>query len=300
MAGILTSCIEEAEREAKSDASSNDGSLSERTESSLSWSAASNASEPGPEDAIKHPLVAEHASYIRIILGQLSRTAVAIRKSGTKYRFGKIDAALDETEFEEFRVHLTTVILRGFEDPKARDLSVWEKIQRSMDWNRLNDVQKRLVKANILRRNRIQTMTKSRRLRTRLTQAVNTPKPLATKVKPQPTPSQNLSRSPAMEPSERIRVANSTNIPLSVVHSEVSIKSAGLTVTEAGSNLSDLLKPILAKKTLSTATRMTKIGASQNYPSCPRRDETGSVICVYCDDLLPSEYAEPKFKESWR
>lgn len=266
----------------------------ERPESPLSWAAISGASDSIPEDlVIEDPIVAEHMSYVKSILGQLSRLAVAIRKSGNKDRCRKADASLDESTFAEFRKHLAVVILRAFEDPEAQHLPASEKMTRASDYTRLNKVQKRLVHANILRRNRIEVMAQSGNLRTRLTRSTQQPEPLvksfdiaASRVVPQ-QPKPNLTTS---------RPAPQVNS----VAGQSQTATATATITEAGSDLDDRLKLILARKSVSAGTNMTRIGASQAYPRCPSRNMDGSLICPYCNDMLPTEYAEPRYRESWK
>ena len=105
--------------------------------------------------------LSEPVSYVKTILNQLTRISIAIRKSGAKYRFERADEALNEADFDDFRKHLTTLILMRFEDLENRNLSAVEKVHRASDFKRLSQVQRRLVHANILRRNRIERTARS-------------------------------------------------------------------------------------------------------------------------------------------
>ncbi len=82
------------------------------------------------------PAMSEFAFYIRMILDQLARITIAIRKAGNKYRFDRIDKDLKTENFEEFRSHLTSVILSRFFDPVSESLNVMEKIRRASEYDR--------------------------------------------------------------------------------------------------------------------------------------------------------------------
>lgn len=292
---------EEAEANASDAGPANESPDAERPESPLSWAVISGASDSIPEDlVIEDPIVAEHMSYVKSILGQLSRLAVAIRKSGNKDRFRKADASLDESTFAEFRKHLAVVILRAFEDPEARHLPAAEKMTRASDCTRLNKVQKRLVHANILRRNRIEVMAQSRNLRTHLMRSTQQPGTLVKSSDIADTPSQTAaSRVVPQQPNPSLTVSRPAPQAISVAGQSQTV-TATATITEAGSGLDDRFKLILARSSVSAGTNMTRIGASQAYPRCPSRNMDGSLICPYCDDLLPAEYAEPRYRESWK
>ncbi|KAK5658464.1 hypothetical protein OQA88_1853 [Cercophora sp. LCS_1] len=273
----------------------------ERPESPLSWAVTSGASDSVPEDlVVEDPVVAEHLSYVKSILGQLSRLAMAIRKSGNKDRFKKADASLDDRAFVELRKHLTVVILRAFEDPEARHLPASVKMTRASDCTRLDKVQQRLVHANILRRNRIEVMAQSHKLPTRQMRSTQQPGSLVKSLDMADTPSQiAASRAVPQQPKPSLTVARPAPQESSVAGPSRTITAAA-TITEAGSDLDDRFKQILARKPVSAVTAITRIGASQAYPRCPSRDMDGSLRCPYCGDLLPAEYAEPRYRESWK
>ncbi|RYP35697.1 hypothetical protein DL768_010977 [Monosporascus sp. mg162] len=300
LADSVKTCYDAIAEAKASDVGPGEELSDERPESPLSWAVISGGSDSLSEDSIEDPLVAEHVSYIKTILGQLSRLAVAIRKSGNKYRFEKIDASLDESAFKDFRKHLTVIILRAFEDPDAQDLPALERMNRASDWTKLGKVQQHLVQANIIRRNRIEAMTRSRNSRARLARATQQPDPLMKSVEIEVTPPQiATAQAVQQQPEPTITVSHSAPKASSVAGRSQTVTAAA-TITDAGSDLDDRFRSILARKTLSAVTKMTRIGASQAYPRCPRRGPDGSLICPYCDDFLPAEYAEPKYRESWR
>lgn len=236
-------------------------------------------------DETLDPILSEQISYAKTILSQLQRISLAIRKSGNKYRFEKADAALDERRFEEFRKHLTTVILIAFEDTEAKEFTTVQKMQRASDYGRLTPIQRRMVRANILRRNRIEFVTRSPTRKSRPTSVVR--RPAVDAGKPTAVEPANVDTDPG--PSQPTPPRESTR---SAAHSTV------VTATDVGSMLD--IKHILTRRTSSTATKMTRIGSSQAYPGCPNPGSDGAVLCPYCNDVLPLEYSRSKHNDSWK
>ena len=101
----------------------------------------------------------EQMFNIKTILGQLARISTALRQSGTKYRYRKADASLKEEDFEDFKEHLTVMIL-GIQ-PNAEEPANAVIMRLSISEPELTAVQKRLIYANIVRRNRIIFATRS-------------------------------------------------------------------------------------------------------------------------------------------
>lgn len=102
------------------------------------WSDASETDEKLSRGVVvtENPLL-EKKKNIETILDQLARISVAIRRSGTHSRLQKADHRLDPDEHQMLRDHLTVILLR-----------------RPGHFTDLTEVQKRLVDANIKRRNR--------------------------------------------------------------------------------------------------------------------------------------------------
>lgn len=142
------------------------------TGSPASWDSISNESSnsgslppPSVDAPTADPAMSEYMSYITTTLNQLATIALSIRKAGNKFKFEKIDAAFDDAMLQEFRSHLTTIILRAFPDDEAKGLSSEQKIQQFSDHSKLTHIQKRLVHANVLRRHRLDFITASRKTR---------------------------------------------------------------------------------------------------------------------------------------
>lgn len=273
----------------------------DKPQSLASWEAMSNESSDMASlsgDEASDPFLSEYISYVKTILGQLVRISLAIRKSGNKYRFEKADKEFNEASFEEFRRHLTTIILMAFEDPEAQKLTTAKKMERASDYDRLTPIQRRMVHANLLRRNRIEFVTRARNPRGRPKPEPEKPKPVAGAGNvtapglPVADPSSGLH-----QPMLSINVLSLTQ-PVPEESSPSKAFTIAATATEVDPNLN--IKHILARKTSSLTTKMTKIGASIIYPRCPNIGLDGSLICPYCDDILPSDYLLSKWKDSWK
>ncbi|KAI1110423.1 hypothetical protein F5Y14DRAFT_362482 [Nemania sp. NC0429] len=273
------------------------------TGSPASWDALSdewsNPDSAQSQDALNmDPVMGECLHYIKTSLDQLARVSLAIRKAGNKYRFEKADAELSEDAFEEFRRHLASIILRAFPDPEARGLSAEEKMKRVSDYRRLSAVQKRLVHANILRKHRIEFITRSRKKGVRpvigdvgLTKDIRrlgeTRAPTASSV----FGSQNSDVLRGQAADQPPVPDASKAAPASSV-----VLTAAPTATDVGSQLD--VKRFLPAQTPSRVTNITRVGSTQAYPNCPKPSPDGMLICPYCDDVLPSSYA--KTEQSWK
>jgi hypothetical protein len=266
---------------------------------SSSESASNGLSDPESlsGDEGSDPFLSENISYVKAILRHLIRISLVIRRSGNKYRFEKADATLDERAFEDFRKYLTAIIWRAFEDPEHANLTVEEKIQRASDFDHLTPIQKRLIRANILRRNRLDFEKRSRAPRSygetvlrRLelgggpgNEPAAGPRIIDSGPERQPaTPSVVVTPPPKTSTIQAVRPGTSTD---------------AATATDVSSKLD--VKDIEMRAS-SGMTRMTRIASSQAYPSSPRLGPGKSLVCPYCSDLLPSEYSEPRHKDSWR
>ena len=219
---------------------------------------------------------------IKTILGQLVRISTAVRRSGTKYRYRKADASLKEEDFEDLKSHLTFIILMGSIQPSAA-------MQFSIsDPNRLTTVQKRLIHANIVRRNRIIFATRSMKpVAKPAAQQVQQPQQQLLKIAEIPAPK---AKPTARLPPRLDELAVPPQAPSIVA------PSITRTATEIGSQFNwQAAEP---KKTPSVVTRVTRIGAAQDYPSCPDPISDELLQCPYCADLLPVEYS--KHQSRWR
>ncbi|KAK3317159.1 hypothetical protein B0T19DRAFT_363278, partial [Cercophora scortea] len=216
----------------------------------------------------------EQMDNIQTILHELSRISIAIRKSGSKYRFQKADSSLQEGDYDELKNHLTLMILLSSYDTQSREQL---NSETALSPGRLTSSQVRLIHANIVRRNRI-------RYATRNMPSAHTHKSAVTTT---------LVHVPAtvvkQEPSEATIVTShkpSSSKVVSVVAAQSSLLAPS--ATEIGSQFD--LKEAAAKETPSVKTKITRTGASQDYPRCPEPRHGNMIQCPYYGDVLPLSY----------
>ncbi|KAI0439345.1 hypothetical protein F4803DRAFT_47381 [Xylaria telfairii] len=273
------------------------------TDSPASWDAISDESsnpdfaqaQDGPKI---DPVMEECMSYVKATLDQLANISLVIRKAGNKYRFEIADAELDESTFEEFRNHLSSIILRAFPDPSAQSLSAEQNIKRVSDYGALTPVQKRLIYTNILRRHRIEFIAKSRKKGERSipghTRLAKDPRRL------DETRGPTTSSIAGGRNSSWVLVAGRKPDPVPEVSKAALTPSVVLTAAPTAAEVDSHLdmKRFLFPQTASKITNLTRVGSTQAYPKCPRPGPDNLLICPYCDDVLPSSYA--KMKQSWK
>jgi hypothetical protein len=237
----------------------------------------------------------EHMSNIKTIVGQLGRIGTAIRRSGAKYRYRKADESLDEEKFGDFRQYLTVIILSG-SISLNRELPVNAAVFQSkiFDPARLTTVQKRLIQANIIRRNRIEYATRHM-------------KPVSLPMNEQPTENPSLIReivAPMMGSvaGQSSLVRKQTSAMAKTVKPKAASTTApslSKTATEIGSQFNFSME-MSKKSTPSTITRVTQTGNVLDYPKCPKQksDKNPFIECPYCANWLPDDYS--KLHSRWR
>lgn len=274
-------------------------------ETTVAWDVISNESgyrASLSSDEASDPLLSEQISYAKKILDKLLRILLAIRKSGTKPRFDHIDKTVGDHDFLDFRRHLTTIISRGFPSltEEARNLDTAARMEMAAAY-KLNLVQKHLIKANVLRRNRIKSLTSSRSAQNHTVRPVQSSAPATASM---PTPEDGVPTAPVNQPTPLsprptpgIAVTPSPlRAPGKSTMSE--IFSVARTATAVAPSLD--VNGIVDGDSTSRSTGVTRIGASQTYPRCPKPGLGGLLICPYCNDPLPPEFAKPKNKNRWQ
>lgn len=275
---------------------SNTSSPSTASMSEPSWCESSDEPDHGDSSLKITPDVpdasmVENMGYITVILGQLSRISLAIRKAGSKYRFAKADCTFDESSFKDLKSNLTTIILRATPEVEDRHLDFNERLKRASDFERLTNVQRQIVSNVLLRRNRIEYILASRR---------RSSKPLVSNDAARyPAASSNLSPG-----TQKVTVGSAKSVLRKGVsrektQSEPFTKKIPSTVRTATAVESLDLKQI-SKQPRSAVTNVTAIGKDQTYPKCPELDEDDRLYCPYCDDLLPSIWARKDKVNSWK
>jgi hypothetical protein len=220
----------------------------------------------------------EQMFSVKIILGQLARISTAIRRSGTNYRYEKADASLEEEDFQEFKTHLTIVILMGnIETQTEEPAHNFDITAQVTDSGRLTAVQQRLLRANIVRRNRIHFAIRSMK---------------------RPTLSQPMTRTIQ---AQDVRVESAPQVPTKVATNKstfspqapsIGTPSVTQTATEIGSQFNWLHVAESKKSSPSVMTKVTRTGTTQDYPNCPKPISDDILQCPYCADILPASYAK--------
>jgi hypothetical protein len=290
--------IEDSDSTQEADEVQSSSTISEAPPDEESESVEDDALSNSGSTSTDNSVLEEYISYVRTILDQLTRISLTIRRAGAKYRFERADKAFKETEeVKAFRQHLTTIINSGFPDKDAEGLPATEMMKRVYDGSKFSPVQLKLIRANILRRHRIEYFTKARAPR------AHAPVEASKEVQVQ-----KLDKTPVAVDNAPTSVVSSKvkeSQPVTPIAPQVheapvertrSIYTTAVTATDVGPNFDT--KDLSANNTPSRITRMTKIGGSQAYPGCPKPQPNGTLICPYCNDKLPDSYT--KNEESWK
>lgn len=249
-------------------------------------------SSPSNEEA-RGPFLG-HMFNIKTILGQLTRVSTAIRRSGGKYRHKKADASLKEEDFEDFRTHLTVMIHRDRIKTSSENGANWDTIRAQItDPNLLTPIQKRLLHANILRRNRI--IYDTRKTKPTELPAVQQLQEKPTRTVAPPTRKAQSTFESAQYPADPID--DGSAVPMQTP-SRVA-PSVDETATDIGSQIDRQRLVQMKQSTPSVVTRVTHTATTQDYPSCPKPISHDWFQCPYCADFLQvAEYS--KNKSRWR
>ncbi|KAK1704937.1 hypothetical protein BDP67DRAFT_532235 [Colletotrichum lupini] len=280
-----------------------------RSESSMSESITD--SDSAEEDSLE-TLYEEQKTYLHKILEKLARLSTAIRKSGTKYRYAKIDAQLNEKDFEDFRTYQIALleIANGRQrQPKLCTSTEWMEWMESISseasqspGHLISPMQQRLVQANILRRHRMQYANRNN-TRTAPASAVKKPQEALGMDKQELDKETVYQSHTVVSTSKKLSIEpdNALTLGSELVDRVKSAKteSAGPTATKLGSDFD--VQKVVTRKAVSTTTRATHTGINQEYPRCPKVAAGQMFSCPYCADLLSSDYAktEPKWKSKW-
>ncbi|KAK8867393.1 hypothetical protein PGQ11_005971 [Apiospora arundinis] len=257
----------------------------------------------GDSDVDSHPSETEDSVFgsqkfsLRLTIEQLARFSSMMRRSGTKFRFTRADSRLVESDHLEFQEELSTSILLGSLriDPSS-PFAV--KVLESNTFDQLTIVQKRLVRGNIFRRNRIMHATKS------MPASKQNPKkgdnemlkPLDAGGGGGLSGNNTTDIIPQRQQSTPQGIQAERKSTPSLAGTQMTRLTA-ITATEIGPHF----KPGLAtlKSSRSIATEVTKTGYSQDYPRCPNPITDGFIKCPYCADMLPAGYKKNVTRWKW-
>lgn len=225
----------------------------------------------------------EQMFNVKTIFSQLARISIAIRRSGANYRYQKADSSLKEDDFEEFKAHLTMVILMGSIGTHTEEpVDSFAITAQMTDSDLLTDIQQRLIRANIVRRNRILFATRDMKA--------------AEKLEPQKPIELIRELDAIIEPAPQLlQMAVKDNFEIHVTVSQapsVIAPSTIRTATEIGSQFKweQVTEP--RKSTASVMTKVTRTGAAQDYPNCPKPISNDILQCPYCADILEASYSK--------
>ncbi|KAK6859589.1 hypothetical protein PG995_003225, partial [Apiospora arundinis] len=255
----------------------------------------------------------EQIYYIKSTLQYLSKISTSIRKSGTKFRHQRVDSLLEERspELEEFRRYLSWIILIG---PREMQLLnylihrytstnelIWKKIWIILKAylsgeKRLSQVQKRLIDANLVRRNRfdmyysiyLRKLGSGKGTMPGETENKATVAPKATSAtKPNPA-----TERPRHDPTSQQKddVPQQTTIVENTVLSSQPATGIGTFV---------MPQPPTAQGARSVSTKFSQGALKQDYPKCPIAEET-AFWCPYCAQPLDASYSGRRRDKRWR
>ena len=257
-----------------------------------------------PEALYADSELGEQLYYIRTTLEYLSNISAAIRKSGTKFRHLRADKLLKQREakLEEFRKYLLHLVLIGptkvhllnwiHHRRSVERKQVWRKIEiifsaKFNDTGRLSEVQRRIIQANLVRRNRFDVY--KQRLRKKLkteknersAHATTETRPSTQNNQPAPTPSQGSMPKIQTAPQQPATVERL----ITPSQSATSIPSD----FKMPSSLRD-------REAKSAFTLVSQGVFKQDYPKCPVSE--GNFLCPFCTQPLDSSYAV--LNKKWR
>lgn len=255
--------------------------LEHSTHRSISpWSDASSSDSISDLEAqsvsSKTPL-SEAMNSAELILDQLASLAVAIRRSGAHARLQKADRSLDLDQHKTLRDHLGIIVLS--QPTKTGNLSI------QTDFNKLSRVQRRLIEANLRRRNRfLYAQRHSRRigvvkaLREPVDLTIKQPAMIEAKIPAEPPPEEPISS------RGFISKARGHEAPHAV---------QTVTSTTASAVEGSIALPQKATPSQGAMTQVSSTGSKLVYPHPPRlKDGTNTFKCPCCCQSLPTMFAK--------
>jgi hypothetical protein len=240
---------------------------------------------------------------IRTVLKQLSRIHVAIRRAGNHLRHQRADAALgdalDTKDFIEWKGDMENLILMGIENKNRNQGFEVGQSPGHTQQRTLSKVQGRLIRANLIRRHRMQYAravleeAKRKDAKRMLGEARN--RVPAQKQVIEPAPPQAHETGAVIEPE---RLEHKDQGP---VESHPIKKPPVSENQQTATDIPSQFKVPLAnsRKSATIITKATQTGREQNYPRW-RKDSGayGNVLCPYCAEPLSRDYINSDVR--WR
>lgn len=231
---------------------------------------------------------------IRTVLKQLSRIHVAIRRAGNYLRHQRADAALgdalDTKDFIEWKEDMENLILMDIENRNQKQGLEEGRYPRHLQQRTLSKVQERLIRANLLRRHRIQyarsALEAKRKDAQRLLEEAKNRTPAQSEVI-EPAPPQPHVVAAVIEPE---RLERKDQGP---VESHPIKNPPGSENQQTATDIPSKFKVPLAnsRKSGTIITKGTQTGRGQNYPRWHKDlGAYGNVLCPYCAEPLSRDY----------
>jgi hypothetical protein len=225
---------------------------------------------------------------VDLILDQLARIAITIRRSGTRSRLQKADRTLKLEDHQTLRDHLIAVVLSM--GPLSPEYTF---LPEQIDPSKLSDVQLRLIDCNLKRRNRfLYAQEHSKGLDAISSTRIPSVETITPKIESQ-TPPQHTVSKPTPSISKSVATDLASTKPLEHFHNP-----SVMTGTSA-SGMSDLLllpqNPVPSQAaTTQLSTTVTKL----DYPYPPEM-KVGALIfrCPCCCQALPAMISD---KYRWK
>lgn len=264
----------------------------------------------GLSENVKDPnLLEECKKSVEMILDQLARLSVLIRKSGSRLRYQKADRMLNfhslPEDLQAFREGLTEIVLIPQDSLEA---NLIKNLRRKVFQNktrgsvlivvrawlvnpaRLSPVQDRLIRANIKRRNRFTyayiKATEGLDQHQKEPQVQVEQSPVV--IEQQVSIDEVITTLPA--PSKSVKSISASKQERKLLETKPHADET-MTATDLGSKFT--LKKIRASNTMSVDTRMSNTAATLDYPRPPRVESGRRTFkCPYCQHALPKEYID--------
>ena len=227
---------------------------------------------------------------VDLMLDQLARIAVIIRRAGSRSRLEKADRTLTFDDHQDLRDHLTVIVLsQGPFSPE----SIFSP--EHINHTKLNEIQSRLINCNLKRRNRfLYAQRHSQRLdTTSLTQLH--PQKAAEKEatsSQEPTPKARQQQEP-----EELRVSVQNPTPFTKPERRLLIESVKTGTSASG--VTDLLPlPQNPVPSQAASTHLSTTAINLDYPYPPNMTDNALLFrCPCCCQALPVMFS---LKNRWR
>lgn len=230
-------------------------------------------------------LLHEKMQNVEMILDQLARIAVAVRRSGKRSRLQKADQRFKAEEHKDLQQHLITM-LSLLARPRASNEEIDpSKLREEIYLSKLSEVQQRLIHCNLKRRNRfIYAQQHSKWLDPGTAGRLS-----------QPQTSKAIGTRPANDGEVAKEEQKSLETPVHEA-ADAPINPTIRTGTSASAVSDRLDLPQIPVPAASTIMSSTVIDLQ--YPHPPKRKETARIFtCPCCCQALPVTLSE---KNRWK